>query len=53
MTDAKLAAGVLDPDYFLGGRLRLHPRLAQDALRRLGDGLDLARGSWRTGSSGS
>ena len=42
MTDAKLAAGVLDPDYFLGGRLRLHPKLARDALRRLGDGLDLA-----------
>jgi len=42
VTDAKLAAGVLDPDYFLGGRLRLRPELAWDALRRLGDELDLA-----------
>jgi N-methylhydantoinase A len=42
VTDAKLAAGVLDPEYFLGGRLRLHPQLAWDALRRLGDGLGLA-----------
>jgi N-methylhydantoinase A len=42
VTDAKLAAGVLDPDFFLGGRLRLDPELARDALRRLGDGLGLA-----------
>jgi N-methylhydantoinase A len=42
VTDAKLAAGVLDPEYFLGGRLRLDPSLAADALRRLGDGLGLA-----------
>jgi N-methylhydantoinase A len=42
VTDAKLAAGVLDPDYFLGGRLRLHTEPARDALRRLGDGLGLA-----------
>ena len=49
VTDAKLAAGVLDPDYFLGGRLRLHPSLARDALRRLGDGLDLAPGELANG----
>jgi N-methylhydantoinase A len=42
VTDAKLAAGVLDPEYFLGGRLRLHPELAENALRLLGDGLGLA-----------
>jgi N-methylhydantoinase A len=42
VTDAKLAAGVLDPDYFLGGLLRLHPELAEGALRRLGSGLGLA-----------
>jgi N-methylhydantoinase A len=41
VTDAKLAAGVLDPEYFLGGRLRLRPELAEDALRRLGSGLGL------------
>ena len=33
VTDAKLVAGVLDPDYFLGGRLRLRPELAEQALR--------------------
>jgi N-methylhydantoinase A len=41
VTDAKLAAGVLDPDYFLGGRLRLDLGLAEQALRLLGDGLGL------------
>jgi len=35
VTDAKLAAGVLDPGYFLGGRVRLRPDLAEEALRRL------------------
>jgi N-methylhydantoinase A len=42
VTDAKLAAGVLDPDYFLGGRLRLQARLAEEALRQLAEGLGLA-----------
>jgi N-methylhydantoinase A len=42
VTDAKLAAGVLDPEYFLGGRLRLHSEVAENALRLLGDGLGLA-----------
>jgi N-methylhydantoinase A len=42
VTDAKLAAGVLDPEYFLGGRLRLHREPAEKALRLLGDGLGLA-----------
>jgi N-methylhydantoinase A len=36
VTDAKLAAGVLDPDYYLGGRLRLRPELADEALRAFG-----------------
>jgi N-methylhydantoinase A len=36
VTDAKLAAGVLDPDYYLGGRLRLRPELAAEALRTFG-----------------
>jgi N-methylhydantoinase A len=35
VTDAKLVAGVLDPDYFLGGRLRLRPELAEEALDAL------------------
>jgi N-methylhydantoinase A len=41
VTDAKLAAGVLDPEYFLGGRVRLRPELATEALRGLGSWLGL------------
>jgi N-methylhydantoinase A len=41
VTDAKLAAGVLDPRYFLGGRVRLHTELAERALRTLGAPLGL------------
>ena len=41
VTDAKLAAGVLDPDFFLGGRVRLRPELCAEALRRLGRPLGL------------
>jgi len=36
VTDADLALGRLDPDYFLGGRLRVDPGLADAALARLG-----------------
>ncbi|HZR93972.1 MAG TPA: hydantoinase/oxoprolinase family protein [Gaiellaceae bacterium] len=42
VTDAKLAAGVLDPAFFLGGRLPLRPELAEQALRRLGEPLGIA-----------
>jgi N-methylhydantoinase A len=49
VTDAKLAAGVLDPDYFLGGRVRLHPELAEEALRGLGDPLGLEPGELANG----
>ncbi|MEM1287606.1 MAG: hydantoinase/oxoprolinase family protein [Pseudomonadota bacterium] len=31
-TDAMLVLGWIDPDHFLGGRMRLHPSLAQDAI---------------------
>jgi N-methylhydantoinase A len=41
VTDAKLVSGVLDPDYFLGGRVRLRSALATEALRRLGEPLQL------------
>jgi N-methylhydantoinase A len=41
VTDAKLVAGVLDPDFFLGGRIRLEPALAERALRVLGDPLGI------------
>ena len=33
-TDADLVLGYLDPDYFLGGRMRLQPELAREALER-------------------
>ena len=35
VTDAKLLAGVLNPEYVLGGRLRVHPTLAREAMARL------------------
>ena len=34
VTDADLVLGYLNPDYFLGGRLRLHPDAARAALER-------------------
>ncbi|PYO58640.1 MAG: 5-oxoprolinase [Candidatus Rokuibacteriota bacterium] len=47
VTDAALVLGYLDPDFFLGGRLRLHTAAAADVLRSrvaapLGLGLDQA-----------
>jgi N-methylhydantoinase A len=36
VTDAKLLAGVLNPEYILGGRLRVHPDRAGEAMRDLG-----------------
>ena len=36
VTDAELVAGVLNPDYFLGGQLRVEPGLAVEAFDRLG-----------------
>src|SRR5437899_2571763 len=49
VTDAKLAAGVLDPDYFLGGRVRLHPGLAEEALRGLSGPFGLEPGELANG----
>ena len=37
VTDAKLVAGVIDPDYFLGGRLKVSRELALEAIGRLGE----------------
>ncbi|HEX5195034.1 MAG TPA: hydantoinase/oxoprolinase family protein [Solirubrobacteraceae bacterium] len=39
LTDANVLLGRLNPDYFLGGALSLHPEQARDAVRRLGDEL--------------
>lgn len=36
VTDAELVAGVLNPDYFLGGQLQVEPQLAVEAFERLG-----------------
>lgn len=52
LTDANLVSGRLDPDYFLGGAIRLNTEAALDALSRLGTGLgvgahELARGILR------
>lgn len=33
VTDADLVLGILNPDYFLGGRIRLRPDLAEGAIR--------------------
>jgi len=32
VTDANLMLGFLDPEYYLGGRMRLHPELAEKAI---------------------
>ena len=42
VTDAKLLAGVIDPDYFLGGRLQVYPALARGAHRPPGARLGIA-----------
>lgn len=35
LTDANLVLGRLDPEYFLGGQMRLHPERAEEALAAL------------------
>jgi N-methylhydantoinase A len=39
VTDAKLIAGVINPDYFLGGKVPLYPDLARQALKQVADRL--------------
>jgi N-methylhydantoinase A len=41
VTDANVVLGRLDPDYFLGGQLRLHPELAERAIARIAEPLGL------------
>jgi N-methylhydantoinase A len=41
VTDANVHLGRVNPGYFLGGRMSLHPELAADALGRLGRQLNL------------
>ena len=41
LTDAYVYSGLIDPDYFLGGKLKLKRSLAENALRGLGKEVDL------------
>jgi N-methylhydantoinase A len=41
VTDANLVLGRLDPDYFLGGSVALHPELAEEAVARVGGEIGL------------
>ncbi|WP_432838501.1 hydantoinase/oxoprolinase family protein [Dactylosporangium sp. CA-092794] len=34
VTDADVVLGIIDPDFFLGGRFKLHRELAEEAVRR-------------------
>jgi N-methylhydantoinase A len=49
VTDAKLLAGVINPDYVLGGRLQVFPELARDAVRRLAEPLGLETAAFANG----
>lgn len=42
LTDSNLVLGRLDPDYFLGGRMRLHPSRAEEAVAALGARVGMA-----------
>jgi N-methylhydantoinase A len=48
VTDADLLLGYLDAAYFLGGRMRLQPGLAREAVGRLAErlGLPVERAAW-------
>lgn len=41
VTDASVVLGYLDPDYFAGGKLKLRPELARDAVARIAGRLNL------------
>src|SRR5205085_1641967 len=42
VTDASIVLGYLDPDYFAGGKLKLKPELARDAVSRIASRLNLS-----------
>ena len=47
VTDANLFLGRLDPDYFLGGQMSLHPEKIEPALQKLGSNLNTySQESW-------
>jgi N-methylhydantoinase A len=41
VTDASVVLGYLDPDYFAGGKLKLKPKLAREAVARVAERLNL------------
>ena len=45
VTDANVVLGIIDPDFFLGGRIKLDRRLAEQAVQTIADrlGIDLFR----------
>ncbi|MFI0845319.1 hydantoinase/oxoprolinase family protein [Mesorhizobium sp. IMUNJ 23232] len=45
VTDANVVLGIIDPDFFLGGRIKLDRKLAEQAVQRVADrlGVDLMR----------
>lgn len=49
VTDADLLLGYLDPDYFLGGKMKLYPEAAEEGIRTrmaLPLGLDVVTAAW-------
>lgn len=45
VTDANVVLGIIDPDFFLGGRIKLDRKLAEQAVQRIADrlGVDIMR----------
>ena len=43
VTDANVVLGYLNPDYFLGGKMRIHPDLSHAAIARLGEKVGFER----------
>lgn len=50
ITDAFVLTGVLDPDYFLGGEIRLEPELAKKAFEKLAEKLKISAMEVATGA---
>jgi len=42
VTDAEVLAGVINPEYFLGGRLTLYPDLARDAVAKIAKAVQIS-----------
>jgi len=42
VTDANLAIGILDPEFFLGGEMEISPDLAKEAIRKIGERYEMS-----------